>query len=1322
MTDVREPDGRTGREIAVVGMSGCFPGAASVRELWANLCDGVESVTFFSREEMAAAGADAQLLADPRWVGAKAVLDGEDLFDAGFFGMGAREAEVLDPQHRIFLTCAWEALEHAGIDPGRFRGPIAVYAGVGASSYAWSVLARNPGVMAAVGAFQVALSNDKDHLPTRVSYKLDLRGPSFSVQSACSTSLVAISLAAQSLLAYECDAALAGGVTIGIPQRAGYLYQEGGILSPDGHCRPFDARARGTSPGSGAGVVVLKRLADAEADGDFVWAVIKGTAVNNDGAQKVGYTAPSVAGQAEVIAGAQAVAGVDPATITYVEAHGTATPLGDPIEIAALTQAFRDCTEERGFCAVGSIKGNFGHLDAAAGVAGFIKTVLALHHRQIPPSLHFEEPNPAIDFAASPFYVNARLAAWETGRLPRRAGVSSFGIGGTNAHVVLEEAPEAEPSEVGRPAQLVLVSAKTATALETAAARLGEFFADAELSGPGFADAAFTLQVGRRPLAFRRAVLARSAAEAVAGLRGEDPARVVEGRHEAGERPVAFLFPGQGAQQVGMARELYREEAVVRAEIDRAAELLRPRLGRDLREVLFPARPEDGAGLQAELQETWLSQPALFVVEHALARLWQSWGVEPESLLGHSVGELAAACVAGVFSLEDGLVLVAERGRLMQSLPRGAMLAVSRSEEAVAPLLGERLALAAVNAPGVVAVAGPSEEVAALAAELEGRGVRCRRLHTSHAFHSAMVEPVLGEWERVVRAVPLRAPEIPLVSGLTGRFLSGEEATDPGTWVRHLRRTVRFSEGVRTLFADPGRLLLELGPGRTLATLARQHPEAAGRTVVSALPPAREGGSDLETALLALGRLWTAGAAVDWERFQAGARRRRLPLPTYPFERRRYWVEGPGAGEEQPAAHEPAPPAAPAAAHPRPALGVPYVAPGDEAEREIAAVWEELLGVAPVGRYDDFFELGGSSLLAVSLMAHLEERLGRALPVAALVQAPTVEALAKKLQPAGAHLLPSGVSAASPPTSPPMSPPMSPIVELESGSGDEPPLVLIHPVGGNVLSYLELSRQLGGARTVRAIQARGLLDGTPVPPPATVEELAEDYLALLREVQPRGPYVLGGWSFGGLVAFEMARRLEERGEEVVLLALLDSRPAAPELEAADGPAGEAGLLTWFFQDLSGGAAAPDLDGLVHLEQLEQPKQDAAADPEARLDLLLDQALRAGLLPAAGRDSLRRLLDVFAANARAAVRYRPAGSFGGDVLLLAAAEDLAGRGDAGAGAARQAWGGCLAGRVEAATVAGNHYTLLRAPHVRAVADCLARALGRTRPAAPASLTA
>jgi phthiocerol/phenolphthiocerol synthesis type-I polyketide synthase E len=1272
---MREPrDGWTGREVAVVGMSGRFPGAGSIADLWRNLCAGVESVTFFSREEMEAAGADPRLLDDPRWVGAKAVLAGEDLFDAAFFGMSAREAEILDPQHRIFLECAWEALEHAGIDPGRFPGPIGVYAGVGSSSYAWSVLARNPGILASVGAFQVALSNDKDYLPTRVSYKLDLRGPSFSVQSACSTSLVAISLAAQSLLAWECDAALAGAVTIGIPQRTGYLYQEGGILSPDGHCRTFDARARGTAPGSGAGVVVLKRLVNAVADGDFVWAVIKGTAVNNDGAQKVGYTAPSVEGQAEVIAAAQAMAGVDPASITYVEAHGTATPLGDPIEIAALTQAFRDGTDERGFCAVGSVKSNFGHLDAAAGVAGFLKTVLALHHRRIPPSLHFEAPNPAIDFASSPFYVNTRLARWETGRLPRRAGVSSFGIGGTNAHVVLEEAPEREPSEEGRPAQLLLLSAKTETALERTAGDLADFLEGSDLDGSGFADVAWTLQTGRRPFAWRRAVVCRTPAEAVAALRGHEPARVAAGLHEAGARPVAFLFPGQGAQHVDMARELYETEPVFGQELDRAAEILEPLLSLDLREVLFPA-PAEAAKAQRQLQETRLTQPALFAVEHAMAQLWRSWGISPAALLGHSVGELVAACLAGVFSLEDGLALVAARGRLMQGLPPGAMLAVSLPEAEVLPLLGGHLSLAAVNAPGLVTVSGPEGAVAALAAELARREVRHRRLLTSHAFHSGMVEPVLAEWEREVRSVALRAPEIPFVSNVTGRFVTAEEATDPRYWVRHLREVVRFSDGLRELLADPGLLLLEVGPGRTLATLARQHPEAAGRTVVSSLAHPQDGGSDLGFSLLALGRLWIAGAEVDWARFHAGARRLRVPLPTYPFERRRYWIEA-GAAAPSPATEEGV--TAPAAAsHPRPSLGTAYVPPRNGAEREIAAIWEELLGISPVGRYDDFFELGGSSLLAVSLMARIEERLGSALPVSALVQAPTVDSLARQ-----ARVLR----------------PASPLVELEPGEGEGTPVFLVHPVGGNVLAYLELARRLGRERAVWAFQAGGLADGAP--PRTSVEDMAEDYLGLLREVRPRGPWVLGGWSFGGLVAFEMARRLESEGEEVELLVLLDSAPVPPETAAA--PPGEAELLAWFLQDLSPGRPAADGEGLADLSRL---------DAEARLDLLLAHAREAGLLPEkGGRERLRRLLALFQANAAAAARYRPGGPFGGDVLLLAAAQGVAG----GAPSAVRAWGDLLAGSIAASTLPGNHYTLLLAPQVGEVAERIGDSLKRRRP--------
>jgi amino acid adenylation domain-containing protein len=884
---VSEQDERLQHAVAVIGLAGRFPGAASVEALWDLVAAGREAISFFSVAELAAAGVEARLLADPAYVRARGLIDGSEpaAVDAAFFGLNAREAEIMDPQHRLLLEAAWQALEHAGYDARRYEGPIGIYAGCGVNTYLLANLASRRDLMDAVGLYQAMLGSYPDFLATRVAYKLNLKGPSLAVQTACSTSLVAVHLAAQSLLYGECDMALAGGVRISVPQRAGYLYQAGGIFSPDGHCRPFDAAAQGCVEGDGVGVVVLKRLADALSDGDHVHAVVRGSAVNNDGEIKIGYTAPSLQGQAEVVALALALAGIAPETVGYLEAHGTATPLGDPIELAALCEVFHGT---RKTCALGSVKANIGHLDAAAGVAGLINAVLALEHRQLPPSANFVRPHPDLHLDDTPFYVNTALADWPRGRTPRRAGVSSFGIGGTNAHVVLEEAPELPPTSGSRPRQLVLLSAATAPALEAATANLVEHLrAHPDLD---LADLAYTLQLGRRAFPHRRMVVADGAADAAAALGALDPKRVLSRTAEGEARRVAFLFPGQGSQHPGMAADLYRHEPTYRAEVDRCSELLRPALGFDLRQALAPAEP--GSQAEARLAQTAVAQPALFVVEYALARLWSEWGVLPEAMIGHSVGELVAACLAGVLTLEEALGLVAARGRLMQEAPPGAMLSVPLAESAVRPLLGGGLELAAVNTPSLVAVAGGEEAVAALASRLAARGVACRRLHTSHAFHSASMEPVLGRFRAAFTGLTLRAPQIPFLSNRTGTWIRAEEATDPGYWVAHLRHPVRFSEGLVELFGRPELVLLEVGPGRALASLAGQHPRRpAGQPVLASLPAARQEGREIETILRTLGQLWLAGVEVDWRRFHAHERRRRLALPTYPFERRRFWIE-----------------------------------------------------------------------------------------------------------------------------------------------------------------------------------------------------------------------------------------------------------------------------------------------------------------------------------------------------------------------------------------------------------------------------------------------
>lgn len=875
-----------GSEVAVIGMACRFPGANDLETFWRNLCEGVESITFLKDEEIEPSAIDPNETQNPNYVKAAALLDGVDLFDAAFFGYTPREAEVMDPQHRLLLECAWQALEHAGYNTETYDKAVGVFAGARTNTYLFNLIS-NPELVRSLGAFEIGLGNDLSFLTSRIAYKLNLRGPGYSIHTACSTSLAAIHLACQSLLLGECQMALAGGVAINVPQKAGYPYQLGGIVSPDGHCRTFDAEARGTLFGSGVGLVVLKRLEEALMNGDQIYAVIRGTAVNNDGALKASFTAPGVYGQEEVILEALANAGVAPDSLSYIETHGTGTALGDPIEIRALSKAFGAHTEETGFCALGAVKTNFGHLDAAAGIAGFIKTVLALHHKQLPPTLHFSEPNPNINFAETPFYVNDQLIPWETERLPRRAGVSSFGIGGTNAHIILEEAPVIAETRPSRPWQMLPISARTETALEAATTNLVHHLRhQPELN---LADAAYTLQVGRKPFKQRRFVVCHTAVDGSAALETLDRARVVTGYSEISDRSVAFLFPGQGAQYGQMGRGLYETEPVFRQVVDQCADLLKPHLGLDLRPMLYPT--DEVAAAASPLDQTALTQPALFVIEYALAQLWLSWGVRPQAMLGHSIGEYVAACLAGVFSLPDALVLVAARGRLMQALPGGAMLAVALTKEALRPLLNDGLAIAAINEPQQCVVSGSYEAMAGLEQTLVAQEIDYRRLHTSHAFHSHMMEPMMDAFAAQLRQVRLREPQIPYLSNVTGTWITPAQATNPDYWLRHLRHTVHFAAGVETLLSETNHVLLEVGPGQTLSRLVRRHPaHKAAHLVISSLPSVRTQQPEQAFVLMALGQLWLADVKIDWEMFYATEWRLRCPLPPYPFEKQRFWV------------------------------------------------------------------------------------------------------------------------------------------------------------------------------------------------------------------------------------------------------------------------------------------------------------------------------------------------------------------------------------------------------------------------------------------------
>ncbi|MGD9629019.1 MAG: amino acid adenylation domain-containing protein [Pyrinomonadaceae bacterium] len=894
MEEIRAMKEYSGLEgIAIIGMAGRFPGAGDVEKFWKNIVAGRESISRFTVEELECTHAlSTSVHLDPNYIKARPMLDDVDLFAAEFFGVTPKDAELMDPQHRIFLECAWNALEDAGYDVKKYQGTVGVYGGQSLNTYLLANLCSSRDFVAGlvgqyqVGGYNVVLGNDKDYLATRVSYKLDLSGPSITVQSACSTSLVAVAQACQSLLTYQCDMALAGGVSITFPQKRGYLYQEGGMVSSDGRCRSFDAKADGTIFGSGAGVVLLKRLEEAIEDGDHIYAVVRGSAVNNDGSLKVGYTAPSVDRQAEVIMAAQAVAGVDASSINYIETHGTGTPLGDPIEVAALKKAFGSEVPENN-CGIGSVKTNIGHLEVASGVTGLIKTSLALERQMIPPTIHFERPNPELGLEGSPFYVVDELTEWKRSDQPRRAGVSSFGVGGTNAHVVLEEAP-AVVSSASRPVQLMVLSAKSETALEAATANLAEFIKDHPETD--LADMAFTLKEGRREFEHRRAFTCSTAADALEILDSRDAKRMKTSRARYPRPRLLFVFPGQGTQQVNMGRGLYEGEPVFRAEVDRCSEILKPHLGSDLREVLFP-NDENIEDARGRLNRTSITQPAIFVIEYALAKLWESWGVKPDAMIGHSVGEYVAACLSGVLSLEDSLAVLAGRGRMTEELPGGSMLAVRLSEESAGKYLNDDLSLASVNASNLCVISGPKEKIAEVKSALERDGVPGRLLQTSHAFHSSMIDPILPKFIELMEGTRLAAPSVPYVSTLTGHWIDESEATDPRYWARHFRETVRFADGVKELMAEGEAVFIEVGVGQTLGRVIRSISDRSRHTVVSSLGDECSVESDQIAMQTALGQLWVNGVEIDWKGYYKDEKRLRVSLPTYPFERKRYWVE-----------------------------------------------------------------------------------------------------------------------------------------------------------------------------------------------------------------------------------------------------------------------------------------------------------------------------------------------------------------------------------------------------------------------------------------------
>lgn len=968
--------------VAIIGMTGRFPGTKDLDVFWRHLLEGDELITRFPRPE----GGDA--------TPAYGITPEAEWFDAEFFDYSPAEALLIDPQQRVFLECCSEALERAGYDPVRYTGAIGVYAGIGGNSWLEQLLA-DESLASTFQGHRLHVTNTGDFLTMRVSYKLGLRGPAITVQTACSTSLVAVHLAVQSLLAGESDLALAGGVTIQVPHPVRMPFEQG-IYAFDGYCRPFDARAQGTVDADGAGVVVLKLLPEAIADGDHIHAVIRGSAVNNDGSDKIGFTAPSVQGQASAIRTAYEVAGIDTGTVGYVEAHGTATPIGDPIEISALTRAFHDGTGRTGFCRIGSVKSNIGHTDTAAGVISLIKTALVVEHGRIPPSLHFETPNPDIDFDASPFVVNSELTEWPEADFPRRAGVNSLGIGGTNAHVIVEQAPSGDaPTDATGP-HLLPLSARTGEALADSAARLADHLS-AHPDVP-LADVAWTLQTGRREFEYRTHAVSTDHSAAARLLRAAEPVS------SSPDLPqLTFLFPGQGGHHPGMARELYECWPAFRDRFDQCTGLLEANLGASIRKILLadPSEEQAFAAAGKSLDSTDMAQPTLFTLEYSLAGLWQSWGVSPSSVVGHSLGAYVAACTAGVLSLADALNLVVERSRLLGGLPAGAMLAVMLSETDLRSCLPDELSVAAVNDAAQCVVSGTVDAVAKFQDDLNDRDVASRRLRNFSPGHSHLLDTVLSEFGSRVQEVELRAPEIPWISDMHGRMVSPGEARDPRYWVEHLRKTVRFADALSTALDTRPGIFLEVGPGKTLTSLARRHRAVSPQhALLTSLPSRIEKTSALSTVLDTAGSLWSRGFSLAWDRMQS-AQRRRVPLPTYPFQRKRFAPSTPAGGASPgPPQSSPLPVRADRASERSELHQVPIAATTRiEQERLLADAFSEVLGLQEIMVDDNFFDLGGDSLIAVQLANVISRVFDVKIPVRTILLSPSVSELLPHLSP-----------------------------------------------------------------------------------------------------------------------------------------------------------------------------------------------------------------------------------------------------------------------------------------------------------------------------------
>lgn len=964
--------------VAVIGMAGQFPGAENVAQFWENLSQGVESIARLSDEQLRSYGISDELLNNKSYVKAGAYLKNSDMFDPEFFDMTPKEAEITDPQHRVLLECAHDALSDAGYVGEQYDGAVSVYAGIGVDTYLLGNIMPNPQILNDMGMYQLVLGNDKCYAVSRISYKMNLTGASLLIDTSCSTSLVSIVMAYKSLLSYDCDMALAGGAKVNASE-VGYLYEPGSVNSPDGHCRAFDEQASGTVFGNGAGLVLMKRLEDAIADKDNIIGIIRGGAINNDGSDKVGFTAPSVAKQRDVIEQALAFSEVPAESISYIEAHGTGTRLGDPVEIGALTEAFADCPAQS--CYIGSVKTNVGHLETAAGVTGMIKTLLAMKNETLPATLNYETPNPAINLEQTPFKVVDEKIAWPRTHSPRRASVSSFGIGGTNAHVILEEAPERNfPS--GQCSELLLLSAKCTKALKQSQENL----ANALPQVPSLLDAAYTLAVGRKAYMHRTYAAVNDKGHVTFSQANELTTAVSK---------VAWVIPGQGTQYVGMSRDLHQRFDVFRDTFEQCCAVIVKQGGQDIRELLLT----DTVDVQMDqlITQTDYAQPAIFVHAYAMAKQLKAMGMTPELMLGHSLGEYVVACLAGVISLEDAIKLVLTRGQLMNKVASGAMLSISTSLEVVDSVLAQanlnQVDTCAINGPKSIVVGGPHDVIDNLITLLQEQHIDHRKLVTSHAFHSHMLDPILEEFAEVVNGIAFQAPSMNYISSLNAESVSQEMVCNPQYWVKHLRHTVQFSASVNTLLLQGVDCVFDLGPSNVAGMLVRDN-ITKGCTIINCAPNVKQKTASDLVLLEAIGKYWSVGGDIDWADFYAHRDCYRTSLPGYPYQKRRCWIDPiqiQTAPEEQTAS---APSENTQRVDPEAPIKSPEGAPRNDTETMVMKIWQQLLGVENIVVTDNFFDLGGQSLLASRVISCIYEETGLDIDVSVIFESPTIETLA----------------------------------------------------------------------------------------------------------------------------------------------------------------------------------------------------------------------------------------------------------------------------------------------------------------------------------------